>query len=175
MATHDGTMKIPSPGRVTLSAIGVCALSGAAVFLFLLLGEQRVPHASSYASASSPSSSAAAPAAGTTVQPEQPAARPLAREPVALQKTNFSIARSRNFQRVGPVRVRILRISKNAACDITLLVNGKRTQRLGAGVGTQIELGVPGSASSATLVLTRIAKNRVSGYVVAQKAASDQS
>ena len=168
-------MKIPSPGRLTLSVIGVSALSGAAVFLFLLLGEQQVPHASLYASASSPSSSSPLPAAGATAQREPSAARPLAREPVALVRTNFSIARSRNFQRVGPVRVRLLRIGKNAVCDIALMANGKRIERLGASVGTKIDVGMPGSLPSATLVLTRIAKTRVSGYLIVPKSASDES
>lgn len=173
--THDGTMKIPSPGRLTLSAIGVCALSGAAVFLFLLLGEQGVPHASSYASVSNLSSNSAVPAAGTTAQREPPVAKPLPREPVALVKTNFSIVRSRNFQRVGPVRVRLLRIGKNAVCDIALMVNGKRIERLGASAGTKIDVGVTGSFTPATLVLTRIAKTRVSGYLIVPKPPSDQS
>jgi hypothetical protein len=135
----------------------------------LLLGEQRAPHSSPYAAASIALPNPAIPATGTGAQRQHLAARTQDAEPVDLVKTDFSIRKSRSYRAVGPLRVRLLKIRKNAACDIAVLVNGKRTEKLGATVGTTIKLEVPESASPATLVLTRITRTRVAGFVLAHK------
>jgi hypothetical protein len=154
-----------------LSALGVSVLCAAGVFLFLLAGEQHTPSPAANVSAASNTLPAARPPEGTkpSVQDTATAAPNLKAAPTEFEKTTFSLVKSRSYRAAGPVRIRVLRTKKNETCDLAVLVQNRRTKRLGVTVGTTIDIPMPGSLPHATVVVTRIENNRVWGYLVAPK------
>lgn len=170
-APNSEPIKLPVLGVLMLAALGVSAVCAAAVFLFLLLGEQHSPNPESKGIAESSTQAKTTTPTGAikSLPRENAAPRTSSVTPAAFDQIDFSIFRSRSYRAVGPVRVRLLRTKKSDACDIAVLVNDKRTKRLGATVGTSIEIAIPGSLSHATLVVTGIAKNRAWGYLLAPK------
>jgi hypothetical protein len=177
-APNSEPLKIPVLGVLALSALGVSSLCAAAVFLFLLAGEQHATDTGSTANTVSNAALAAVnPSRGINPPQSQqiPAAEHPKVAPIEFERTDFSVLKSRSYRSAGPVRIRLLRTRKNETCDIAVLINNKRTKRLGATVGTAIDIGMPGSLPHASVVLTGIANNRVWGYVRAPKSTAKNS
>ncbi len=175
-APNSESLKIPLPGILMLSALGVSVLCAAAVFLFLLAGERHAPDLAN-GSAVSSATTATRPPVETDIQQRASAlaARDSKAPTVEFEKTAFSLVKSRSYRTTGPVRIRLLKTKRNETCDIAVLVRSKRTKRLGATVGTAIDIPMPGSLPHATVVVTEIENNRVSGYLMAPKSASNSS
>lgn len=176
-APNSEPLKVSLPGILMLSALGVSVLCAAAVFLFLLAGEQ---HASEPASNGSTVSSTATPTRPTGEtnarrRDSALAARDSKVAPTEFEKTAFSLVKSRSYRTAGPVRIRLLKTKRNETCDIAVLVRNRRTKRLGATVGTVIDIPMSGSLPHATVVVTGIESNRIWGYLMAPKSASSSS
>lgn len=174
-APNSEPLKLPVLGVLMLSALGVSVLCAAAVFLFLLAGEQHAGNSGSTANAVSDTALAVVKPSGAANAPQQehaPVAQHPELAPTEFERTDFSLLKSRSYRAAGPLRLRLLRTKKNETCDIAVLVNNKRTKRLGATVGTAIEIPMPGSLTHATVVVTGIANNRVWGYLMAPKSSA---
>ena len=175
-APNSEPLKLPVSGVLMLSALGVSALCAAAVFLFLLAGEQHAPNSGSNSSTLSTVPLPAASSRTNAAQQHQATVPPNPKvAPIEFERTDFSLLKSRSYRTAGPLRIRLLRTKKNETCDIAVLVNNKRTKRLGATVGTAIEIAMPGSLQRATVVVTGIANNRVSGYLMTPKSTAKSS
>lgn len=169
-APNSEPLKVPVPAILMLSALGVSAFCAAAVFLFLLAGEQHAPDPTSKSSSvSSAPLTATKPTETKPLQRNPAGAAQDSGVPVQFERTDFSLFKSRSYRATGPVKIRLLRTKKDESCDIAVLVNNRRTKRLGATVGTAIEVTMPGSLPRATLVVTGIANNRVWGYLMAPR------
>lgn len=162
-------LKILYPGRLMISAAFVGLLSAAAVFLFLVVREQRrsaavLAHTVPQKIAIRPKSDSGAKAAPATFAPAptHPAAP-------AFERIDFSQHRSRSYHSVGPVRVRVLRTLNSGSCDLAVLVNNRRTKKLGVQPGQAIEVAIPRFKHPARMVIEGVAKNRVWGYLLAPK------
>lgn len=176
-APNSEPLKIPLPGILMLSALGVSVLCAVGVFLFLVAGEQHTPDPASNGSSVSTAPVAARPPVETAIQQRASplAARDPKAAPIEFEKTAFSLVKSKSYRTAGPVRIRLLKTKRNETCDIAVLVRSKRTKRLGATVGTVIDIPMPGSLPHATVVVTRIENNRISGYLMAPKSAPKSS
>ncbi len=167
-AKNTEPVKILAPSRMMLFAGGVAVLSAAAVFLFLILREQRTPI---LVNAGPASAGMRAQPAASNAKPEIAASRIPNPDPADFDRFNFSLARSRSYRSVGPIRVRLLRTDKTDAYDIAILVKNKRTKKSRMKPGEPIEIAIPGSLPDSRMVVTRIAKNQVWGYLVTPKSA----
>lgn len=159
--------KILAPTRLMLSASVVAALSAAAVFLFLLLREQRMPvlaNSGARAGASAqPGSMHASAAVPSLANPNT--------NQIAFETFSFSLATSRSYRAVGPVRIRLLRTDKSDSYDVAILVKNKRTKKSRVRPGEPIAIAIPGSRVDSRMVVTRIVKNQIWGYLVTPKSA----
>lgn len=165
-------MKFPALGILALSALGVSAVCAATVFLFLVTGERHADTASNRDAAAynTPRTTAKSSTAIDAVQPDHAVAPNNSKAaPVEFQRTDFSLIKSRSYRAAGPVRIRLLRTKNNRTCDLAVLVANQPARRLGTTIGAPVEVRLPGSGSRATLVVTRIANNRVWGFLMAQK------
>lgn len=159
--------KILAPTRLMLSASVVAVLSAAAVFLFLLWREQRMPV---MANSGARAEVGAKPGSVHTGAAVRTLANPNASQS-AFETFSFSLARSRSYRAVGPVRIRLLRTDKSDSYDIAILVKNKRTKKSRVRPGEPIAIGIPGSRVDTRMVVTRIVKNQVWGYLVTPKSA----
>lgn len=171
-------LKAPALGILLISALGVSALCGAAVFLFLLAGEQHpsIPASSSASVASQPVAVAKPPfEADSTRRDPATAARTSKVTPFEFEKADFLLIKSRSYQAAGPLRIRLLKTSRKKTCDIAVLIDTKRARRLNVTVGKAIDIPVPGFLPHATLVVKGVAGNRAWGYLIAPKSAMRKS
>lgn len=146
-----------------LFAAGIAVLSAAAVFLFFLLREQRAPIVVDAGTRTGTERSAPlAPGSGAPVAPT-----------IDFKTVNFSLARSRSYRAVGPLRVRLLRTERSDSYDIAILVNRKRTKRSRMKPGEPIAIALPGVHPNTRIVVTRVAKNQIWGYLVTPKSAME--
>jgi hypothetical protein len=159
--------KILAPNRLMVSAAVVAALSAAAVFVFLLFREQRLPIVAN-AGVHTGVGAIARPAAIRPGPSLQTFGNPRTNE-IAFETFNFSLEKSRSYRAVGPVRVRLLRTDKSASYDVAILVHNKRTKKSRVRPGEPIAIALPGSRVDTRMVITRIAKNQVWGYLVTPK------
>lgn len=169
-APSSGSLKFPGLRILLLSALGVSALCGAAVFLFLLAGEQRAPTPAS----NSPVASTPVPIARPSYETNSASRGPAATEsskaaPVEFEKAEFLLVKSQPYQVAGPLRIRLLRTSRKKYCDLAVLVNAKRARRLSVTVGKAVDISIPGPLPHATLVVKRVASDRAWGYLIAPK------
>ncbi|HSU60079.1 MAG TPA: hypothetical protein VLI55_12255 [Bryobacteraceae bacterium] len=157
--------KIPAPSRLMLLAAGIGVLSAMAAFLFLLLREQRVPivvDIAAQASAGERVRPAAANGSPSTVRTATP-------NEIDFETFNFSLARARSYRAIGPVRVRLLRTDRSNSYDVAILVKNKRMKRSRMRPGEPIAIAIPGTHPDTRMVVTRIAKNEIWGYLVMPK------
>ena len=90
----------------------------------------------------------------------------------APQRVDFRLRRSRSFQTVGPIKLRLLRINvRRSNADLSLMVNGRRMDRTHVGLDKPVQIGGgKGSGTPVALVLSSLTKESVSGYVTASSA-----
>jgi hypothetical protein len=90
----------------------------------------------------------------------------------APQRLDFRLHRSRSFQTVGPVKLRLLRINvRRSNADLSLMVNGRRTDRTHVGLDKPLQIGGgKGSGKPIAIVLSSLTKESVSGYLTASSA-----
>lgn len=168
--SNGSSLKFSGLRILLLSALGVSALCGVAVFLFLLAGEQRAPiPASNSPAASSPvpiarpsyEANSASGDAATATESSKAA-------PVEFEKAEFLLVKSQPYQVAGPLRIRLLRTSRKK-CDIAVSVNAKRARRLSVIVGKAVDISMPSPLPHATLVVNRVAGDRAWGYLISPK------
>lgn len=169
--SNGSSLKFPGLRILLLSALGVSALCGAAVFLFLLAGEQRAPAPASNSSVASTQATITKPFYETHSASRDPATNTQSSQatPVEFEKAEFLLVKSQPYQVAGPLRIRLLRTSRKKYCDIAVLVNAKRARRLSVTVGKAVDISMPGPLPHATLVVKRVAGDRAWGYLIAPK------
>lgn len=153
--------------HITYLAIGVAAISALSVFFLLcqrdhsLLLQASLP--TTQAALSQPLV-APVPAA----QPAIPANRVEVEEAVAQaspQYVPFTISRSHRFQHIGPIDVGLWRTdARHGTYDLGLLVDGRRFDKRHVGLDEALAIRV-GSAPPMELVVNRVTRNDISGYL----------
>lgn len=93
-----------------------------------------------------------------------------------LQKTEepsyyeFTLSPSREFQTVGPVHVELRKVNeRHAYFDLTLMVDDRPLDKKHVNLDEPVWINLKGRRQPAELVVTRIDKNQVQGYVRAPK------
>ncbi len=88
-------------------------------------------------------------------------------QPTAPQRVLFRLRRSKSFQTVGPIKVRLLRINlRRSNADLSVMVNGRRFDRSHVALDRPLQVASSkGSGPSVELVLNAVTREGVSGYV----------
>lgn len=171
----------PLEGRsVAYLAIGVAALSALSVFFVLCERDHSFLAQASQAEAQT--SIAAQPAhivPGVATRTEAASkALPGANSSVAAQTEvrqskvqttpeyiPFDVARSRRFQRIGPISMGLWRTdAKHGTYDASLLVDGHRFDKKHIGMDEALAIKI-GAAAPMELIVNRVTKNDISGYL----------
>ncbi len=159
-------------------AIGVAALSALSVFFVLCERDHSFLAQASQVEAQT--STAAQPAhtiAGVATTRTE-AALPAANSSVATQTEvrqskvqttpeyiPFDLARSRRFQRIGPISMGLWRTdAKHGTYDASLLVDGHRFDKKHIGMDEALAIKI-GAAAPMELIVNRVTKNDISGYL----------
>ena len=78
----------------------------------------------------------------------------------------FTLARSRRFQQVGPVWVGLWRIdAKHKLYDISIIANGHRVDRKHVSLNSPVSISDSDFARPLQLVVNAIDRDGISGYV----------
>ncbi len=155
---------------VAYLALGVAAVSAISVFFLLcqrdhsLLLQASLPETGPYVSQNTPAVPAPSPAI--------PANQIVVQESAAQPRSEyipFNVARSRRFQRVGPISVGVWRTdARHGTYDVGVLVDGRRFDKRHVGMDEALAIRV-GNAPPMELVVNRVSRNDISGYLSAPR------
>ena len=151
-------------------AVAVAILCASCVFFLLCQRDN-----SRFLAISSPLKAAAAkpavrPAPIPAATPQTASTLPAPAGPmpvVAPQRVEFKVHRSRAFQTVGPIKLRLVRINlRHSNADLSLLVNGRRVDKRQIALDKPFQVPPTRTTGHAIeIVLQGLTKESVSGYV----------
>lgn len=110
----------------------------------------------------------------SSAQPAPTATSPsgaLSKEPAVDKITerryvDFTLARSRRLQEVGPIAVGVWKVdAKHKLYDVSLMANGRRVDRKRVGLNSPVSIASGEAGRPFQLVVSSIARNSISGYV----------
>ncbi len=160
----------PAPGnrrRLVYMGSAAALLCSLAVF-FLLFRQDRStvsnPRLPEHSSTAGPVMSPPVRSTPAPVVSSPPTDVSTGQEP-APEPVPFKISRSRAFERVGPIRLRLVKANlKRGTCDVYIAA-GRRPYQKQLQLNKLVQIELPSGSRSAELIVTKIGKDQVSGLV----------
>lgn len=162
----------PWSTKLVAAVAGLALVSALGVFLFLFHRDASAsPSASPLLLQAEPNRDAG-PVAGDDVPSSE--ARISADQNVpAAAALQFSLKRSRAFQNVGPIGIRLLRVNlRRRTCDVTMRLNNHRIVQRRLLLNRPLEVRHEASAEPLRILVSSIAKDSIAGVVASSSADS---
>ena len=162
----------PWSTKLVAAVGGLALVSGLGVFLFLFHHDASAsPSASPLLVRAEPNRDAA-PLAGEHVASSE-AWIPADQNAPAAASLQFNLKRSRAFQKIGPIGIRLLRVNlRRRTCDVTMRLNNHRIVQRRLLLNRPLEVRHEASAQPLRILVSSIAKDSIAGVVATSSADS---
>lgn len=175
-------MACPQPGYTVILSpkylswvAGLALLSAMSVFLFLC-HRDRSANASGSPVLLTHAKSIASPASEGQATDRETVTRTMSSPPAQSQNSGpleFRLKRSRTFEKVGSIGVRLLRVnSRRRTCDLLIQLDDRRTIQRRLQLNKPLQIKQESSADSLQILVSSISRNSVAGVIANPSASS---